>query len=54
MFEPPHQPTPSGEPTPTFASDADIELATRLRQQIESLYLLPSAGPPANPSVDMH
>jgi hypothetical protein len=54
MFQPPYQPAPSAEPTPTFASDAEIELAARLRQQLEARYLQPSAGPPANPSVDVH
>jgi hypothetical protein len=39
-----HYPDSSGEPTPDFPTDAEIELAERLRQQLEKQYL----GPPAS------
>jgi len=35
----------SVEPTPDFATDAEIELAERLRHQLEERYLGPSAPP---------
>ncbi len=34
-----HHPDPSGEPTPAFASDAEIELAEQLRHQLEARLL---------------
>jgi hypothetical protein len=34
------------EPTPSFASDAEIRLAEQLRHQLEERYF----GPPATPS----
>jgi hypothetical protein len=33
------------EPAPLYASDADIELAQRLRHQLEERYLGPSEAP---------
>lgn len=33
------------EPTPLYASDADIELAQKLRHQLEERYLGPSETP---------
>src|SRR6476620_353236 len=41
-----HPPDPSGEPTPAFASDAEIELAEQLRHQLEARLLEASAAPP--------
>jgi len=38
----------SGEPAPSFATDAEIEIADRLRHQLEERYLAPSA--PSSPS----
>jgi hypothetical protein len=35
----------SFDPAPLYASDADIELAQRLRHQLEERYLGPSAAP---------
>ena len=35
----------SVEPAPLYASDADIELAQRLRHQLEERYLGPSEAP---------
>jgi len=35
----------SVEPAPLYASDADIELAQRLRRQLEQRYLGPSEAP---------
>ena len=35
-----------GDAAPTVASDAEIELAERLRRQLEERYLVESAGPP--------
>ena len=35
----------SVEPAPLYASDADIELAQRLRHQLEERYLGPSQAP---------
>jgi hypothetical protein len=40
-----HDPESSGEPTPAFASDAEIELAARLRHQLEARLLETSAAP---------
>jgi len=37
----------SVEPTPTFASAAEIELAEQLRHQLEEQYLEASAAPPS-------
>ena len=44
------------DPAPCFASDAEIEIADRLRHQLEERYLAPSAAtPPAPaPSSDVH
>jgi hypothetical protein len=39
-----------GEPPPSFASDAEIEIADRLRHQLEERYLAPSA--PSLPSQE--
>jgi hypothetical protein len=39
-----------GDPAPSFATDAEIEIADRLRRQLEERYLArpaPSATPPA-------
>ena len=33
------------EPAPSFASDAEIELAEQLRRQLEERYFGPSAAP---------
>jgi hypothetical protein len=35
----------SNEPAATFATDAEIEIADRLRHQLEERYLAPSAPP---------
>ena len=35
----------SAEPTPLYASDADIELAQLLRHQLEERYLGPAEAP---------
>ena len=49
-----HQPDSSGEPTPAFASDAEVELAEQLRHKLEQRYLeapnVPSSsqGPPVS------
>jgi hypothetical protein len=40
-----HPPDPSGEPTPAFASEAEIELAEQLRHQLEARLLETSAAP---------
>jgi len=34
-----------GDPSVTFATDAEIELAEQLRRQLEERYLAPSAPP---------
>jgi hypothetical protein len=34
-----HHPDPSGEPTPAFASEAEIELAEQLRHRLEARLL---------------
>ena len=39
------RPATSMEPGPTFASDAEIELAARLRHQLEERYFDPSTEP---------
>lgn len=36
----------NGDPAPTVASDAEIEIADRLRRQLEERYLSQSAAPP--------
>ena len=40
-----HSHNASAEPAPSFASDAEIELAEQLRHQLEERYLGPSAAP---------
>jgi hypothetical protein len=40
-------PGTGAELTPKFASAAEIELAARLRQQLEEQYLAASAAPPS-------
>ena len=40
----------SGEPTASFATDAEIEIADQLRHQLEERYLAPS--PPSSPSQE--
>jgi len=47
---------PGPEPAPAVASDAEIELAQRLRRQLEARYLGPSAEPSPlpPPSGDGH
>ena len=44
------------EPTPKYASDAEIELAAQLRHQLEQRYLDSSAAPssPQNRSGESH
>ena len=44
------------DPAPCFASDAEIEIADRLRHQLEERYLAPSAATPPlpAPSSDVH
>jgi len=37
-----------GDPPASFATDAEIEIADRLRRQLEERYLVPSA--PSSPS----
>jgi hypothetical protein len=37
----------NGEPTPKFASDAEIELAEQLRHKLEKRYFEESAAPPS-------
>ena len=57
MFETLHHGDSSGgEPTPKFASDAEIALAAQLRQQLEVRYLAASAVPSSSkkPPVEMH
>jgi len=41
-----HNHDASAEPAPSFASDAEIELAEQLRHQLEERYLGVSAAPP--------
>ncbi|HSQ83028.1 MAG TPA: hypothetical protein VLU54_18160 [Casimicrobiaceae bacterium] len=41
------RPAASMEPPPTFTSDAEIELAARLRHQLEQQYFEPGAAPPS-------
>jgi hypothetical protein len=43
---------PDAEPAPAVASDAEIELAQRLRRQLEARYLGTSAEPSPLPSHD--
>jgi hypothetical protein len=40
-----HNHNASVEPAPSFASDAEIELAEQLRHQLEERYLGPYAAP---------
>jgi hypothetical protein len=40
-----HDHNASVEPAPSFASDAEIELAEQLRHQLEERYLGPFAAP---------
>jgi len=40
-----HHPDLSGEPTPAFASEAEIELAEQLRHQLEARLLETSVAP---------
>jgi len=39
-----------GDPAPRFATDAEIQIAVRLRHQLEERYLAPSAARPPLPS----
>jgi len=41
----PHNQDTGGDPAPTFATDAEIEIADHLRRQLEERYLAPSAPP---------
>ena len=41
---------PGGEPTATFATDAEIAIADQLRRQLEERYLAKSA--PSSPSQE--
>ena len=36
----------TGDPAPSFASDAEIAVADRLRRRLEERYLSPSTAPP--------
>jgi hypothetical protein len=40
-----HAPKVGVEPTPDFPTDAEIEMAEQLRQQLEKRYLGPSTAP---------
>jgi hypothetical protein len=44
------------DPAPCFPTDAEIEIADRLRHQLEERYLAPSAATPASqaPSSDVY
>jgi len=46
-----HHPDPSVESTPAFASDAEIELAERLRHQLEARLLETPAAPSSSKST---
>jgi hypothetical protein len=41
----PHNLDTKGDPAPSFATAAEIELAEQLRHQLEERYLAPSAAP---------
>lgn len=48
-----HNHDTDSDPAPSFATDAEIELADQLRHQLEERYLAPSASAevlPAHPS----
>ena len=45
VFDTLHRYHLDGEPTPKFASDAEIKLATQLRHQLEQRYLETAAAP---------
>jgi hypothetical protein len=38
-----HNHDANGDPAPSFATDAEIEIAEKLRHQLEERYLAPSA-----------
>ena len=38
----PHNQDVGGDPAPNFATDTEIEIAERLRRQLEERYLAPS------------
>ena len=40
----------NGDPAPSFASDAEIQIAEQLRHQLEEQRLAKSAGAPPSPS----
>lgn len=42
-----HKVDTSAEPTPTFATEAEIALAEKLRHQLEERYFGPSAARPS-------
>ena len=45
---------PLDEPAPCFATDAEIEVAERLRHQLEARYLHPDEAPPGVQSSEGH
>ena len=45
-----HNHDTNDDPAPSFATDAEIELADQLRHQLEERYLAPSAQPRADPA----
>lgn len=47
MFQVSRPQDASGEPSPDFATQQEIELAERLRRQLEQRYLAPSAPKPS-------
>lgn len=53
MIKPePHNHDTGGDPAPTFATDAEIEIADHLRHQLEERYLAPSAPRAVRRGVD--
>ena len=44
VLKPLHHDDANGEPTPTFASDAEIELAAQLRRKLETRLLETSSA----------
>lgn len=45
-----HNDDANGDPAPSFASDAEIQIAEQLRHQLEEQRLAKSAGSPPSPS----
>jgi hypothetical protein len=45
VVKPSHRDDANGEPTPAFASDAEIELAAQLRHKLEARLLETSVAP---------